>query len=504
MDSIFFLEAEARRLFLRDAGRALGCLYISLWSYIPPPSNCLVCMDAWFHEDDATQPSTTFLSVPQRLFDAYKRSSCSIQDSSVPGIAFRQGLPYFELRESELITSASFQVQQRFYQEAGVKTAVFLGCNGGEAEIGMPTLMTNTKMQMDIRQLFIELIPSDLSMPSSSPSSSLRSVSVGSPDYSPLLLTKPSTTHLADNFRDTATKQATPPYLLSMQAFSQYRQTYFPNKSSEDDAMANAMLAVISSSSSSNSHPPPPMLNQPVGAFRPYNSSLAPRTDPKNTTWQYSQKMIKMAIALSKRINLMKFKSPVIQEQRPTSNQLHHMISERKRREKLNESFLALRNLLPPGSKKDKASVLAYTKDYLNTLKAEISELQQKNEILEKKLLFTDVTPENADDSNEKFKVQITRLSESTSQGQRITLSIDVREECNIIVFVLRVLECLKSMSFITLVSINASTLPSHLHLFSRVTLTLQVEASDWDEASFKETVTRVVAETVARPETES
>jgi hypothetical protein len=35
----------------------------------------------------------------------------------------------------------------------------------------------------------------------------------------------------------------------------------------------------------------------------------------------------------------------------PTSSQLHHMISERRRRERLNESFETLRALLPPGSK---------------------------------------------------------------------------------------------------------------------------------------------------------
>jgi hypothetical protein len=34
-----------------------------------------------------------------------------------------------------------------------------------------------------------------------------------------------------------------------------------------------------------------------------------------------------------------------------SGNQLQHMISERKRREKLNDSFHALRTVLPPGSK---------------------------------------------------------------------------------------------------------------------------------------------------------
>ncbi|KAJ0964490.1 hypothetical protein J5N97_025628 [Dioscorea zingiberensis] len=326
MDSIFFLDAEARRCFLRDAGRALGCLYICLWSYIPLQPNCLACMDAWFHEDDASQPSTSTLSVPHRLFDTYKRSLCTIQDSCVPGLAFKQGLPYFEVSGSELISSASLQVQQQFYQEAGVKIS----------------------MQMDIRRLFSEFIPPDHNRPSSS-----SSLSVGSPEYSSLLLNKPSTCYLADSFRETASEQASTPsqHRLSIPAFNQYGHARFPSSASDDAEMAKAMLAVISSPSSSSSpHPPvpPPMSYQPIGAFRPYKSSLAPRFDPKSTT-RHSQKMIKMAIALSKRINLINFKTQA-QEQRPPGN-LHHMISERKRREKLNESFNALRALLPPGSK---------------------------------------------------------------------------------------------------------------------------------------------------------
>ena len=37
--------------------------------------------------------------------------------------------------------------------------------------------------------------------------------------------------------------------------------------------------------------------------------------------------------------------------QPPSVNQLQHMFSERKRREKLNDSFHALKAVLPPGSK---------------------------------------------------------------------------------------------------------------------------------------------------------
>jgi hypothetical protein len=43
--------------------------------------------------------------------------------------------------------------------------------------------------------------------------------------------------------------------------------------------------------------------------------------------------------------------SRVQQPESGNSGQLYHMMSERKRREKLNDSFLALRSLLPPCSK---------------------------------------------------------------------------------------------------------------------------------------------------------
>ncbi|EEC68185.1 hypothetical protein OsI_36141 [Oryza sativa Indica Group] len=59
--------------------------------------------------------------------------------------------------------------------------------------------------------------------------------------------------------------------------------------------------------------------------------------------------------------------------------QLQHVLSERKRREKLNDSFKALRDVLPPATKKDKASVLMRAKDYVNVLKGRIAELEEKN-----------------------------------------------------------------------------------------------------------------------------
>jgi hypothetical protein len=76
--------------------------------------------------------------------------------------------------------------------------------------------------------------------------------------------------------------------------------------------------------------------------------------------------MIKMGISILRRMHMLRFNRErsggtamaqrVPEEEEdpppaPTSSQLNHMISERRRRERLNESFEALRGLLPPGSK---------------------------------------------------------------------------------------------------------------------------------------------------------
>ncbi|EPS64516.1 hypothetical protein M569_10266, partial [Genlisea aurea] len=62
--------------------------------------------------------------------------------------------------------------------------------------------------------------------------------------------------------------------------------------------------------------------------------------------------------------------------------QLHHIISERRRREKLNESFHLLRSLLPSCPKKDKASVLSYTTEYIAALKIQVEEVRRRNQAL--------------------------------------------------------------------------------------------------------------------------
>ncbi|BAS70862.1 Os01g0195967 [Oryza sativa Japonica Group] len=66
-------------------------------------------------------------------------------------------------------------------------------------------------------------------------------------------------------------------------------------------------------------------------------------------------------------------------------------MSERKRREKLNGSFVALQSrpyVLPPGSKLDKtSSILIGAREYVKFLESKLSELEEKNRELEARLV---------------------------------------------------------------------------------------------------------------------
>ncbi|KAK8948076.1 Transcription factor GLABRA 3 [Platanthera guangdongensis] len=59
---------------------------------------------------------------------------------------------------------------------------------------------------------------------------------------------------------------------------------------------------------------------------------------------------------------------------------VNHVLSERRRREKLNEKFLILRSLIPSISKIDKASILTDTIEYLKELERRVEELESCRE----------------------------------------------------------------------------------------------------------------------------
>ncbi|XP_006645600.2 uncharacterized protein LOC102700011 [Oryza brachyantha] len=130
------------------------------------------------------------------------------------------------------------------------------------------------------------------------------------------------------------------------------------------------------------------------GAFKRYARHLGPRRPPNKAP---GQRMFKTAMSVLAKMHVaMTYSRQYYYQQAaaaeaeapepPSGNQLQHMISERKRREKLNDSFVALKAVLPPGSKKDKTSILIRAREYVKSLESKLSELEKKNRELEARL----------------------------------------------------------------------------------------------------------------------
>lgn len=273
----------------------------------------------------------------------------------------------------------------------------------------------------------------------------------------------------------------------------------FPAMKSEDIEITRAISAIFSSDSSSAIASTSDLsqvqnngsLITRQSGFKRYDSTIPPTFEPKRTSC--GQKMIKDSISYLKEINSMKDK-----EEEANGHQLLHIRSERKRREKLNGSFYELRLLLPPSSKKDKASVLCKTKDYLKTLEAQIFKLEQKNQMLEKmNILPTDNKPKQDIQGSIYRDIQIIDSFEPVIGIRRINLKITVSHECDLLELVLHALEYLKEIRVISLVAIDANTDLQHMVLFSWVTLKFDIKASDWDEISFKKGMQRAVDITI-------
>lgn len=449
------------------------------------------------------QPSSSSESLVQSLFNNYSRSVFPIENGHVPGIAFKNSLPYVELDEVELHRLASMQTQMQFYQEARIKMAWFMGCRSGEIELGTSNA-SQIDMEMEMRNLFPENFslqsptaelpqPVDQTRPSSS-SSSLRSLSMDSPDSSSLFFNKnnPSTSYIMETLKDIPIEQAIMKPISTMQAPSRFQSISFPTPQSDDDAMTKAMLAVISSASSSSSSSRQRFPYRKPSAFKNYSLAFSQRNQVR-TNFR-SQFMMKRAFSFFRNLNLMRHQEQIQGINQPTTTQLHHMISERKRREKLNESFQALRSLLPPGAKRDKASVLISATEYLISLKAQVSELSKRNQLLEQQLSQEKQTTEEASgSSSERFSIRVTNEPESSSDEQIIQLRVSLRGNCSTLDLAMRVLEFVKQVDGIILLSMETDTQMTESRVVHRLIMRLKIQQSEWDEAAFREAVRRVV-----------
>ncbi|XP_055823682.1 putative transcription factor bHLH041 isoform X2 [Solanum dulcamara] len=411
-----------------------------------------------------------------------------------------------ELKFADLQSHASNPVQLQFYHEAGIKTTICMGCSIGEIEFGM-TCSPQVNLEMGMRNLFPEyfstrsglphhqtLVSIDQNRPSSSSSFSLDSPG----EYSSLLFNVASTSSYVPE-PPAFPEQTIRPVSATAMPYHQI-QTTFPRVETEDAALTRAYLAVMTSpSSSSSSHqsreninvPTDPHYQNKATAFRRFRLGLGP-----NNIQIRRQNMLRRSITFFRNLNMMRRQEQIQANPRaPTSTQVHHMISERRRREKLNDSFQLLRSLLPPGTKKDKASVLASTTEYLASLKGQLEEVRKKNEMLEAELVKHETKSDGiirSCDGNEKVGVEITNVGESSlSESRVVDLQVSVRGECSVLDLVSHLLQFLKTQNHLTLDSVAANT----RSMLNHITLRITIQGSEWDESAFEEAVKRVVGD---------
>ncbi|XP_062213753.1 putative transcription factor bHLH041 [Phragmites australis] len=260
--------------------------------------------------------------------------------------------------------------------------------------------------------------------------------------------------------------------------------------SDDDAAIMRAMMAVLSSASPSSSESSSPPLF-PDRDTTTVQAAVQPRGDNDG---HLMVKSTSLAVAQETTTSLTSGGRQQQDEVRTAAgsngNQVYHMMSERKRREKLNDSFQMLRSVLPPCSKKDKTTVLINAASYLKTLEAQVSELEEKNTKLERHVPREDGGSSASMAAHRRAKVQI---SKAPSDDQ-VNLTVMVMVECDIVDLVLHVLECLRWMSGISVMSVDADTYSPQVLLKAIASIKLQITDGDcWNEASFHEAMTKAV-----------
>ncbi|XP_028751573.1 putative transcription factor bHLH041 [Neltuma alba] len=283
------------------------------------------------------QASSSLGCVDRRLFGQYRGlefdvtsenslsnylASCFI--SRVPGLAFWNRYSFLELQQSDLLQLAWTDIKRQFFQ-----TAVFIGCGNGEIELGFSCVShvsNDAEIQTDVHVLLVSRRISVQShqveqkiLPSSS--SCLRSLSTGSSD-----------THFSYS--------ALVPEMLLQQE-------------NDHNGVIKAILHVKSSPSSNNNSslvleqdPPNIVIPERVSAFKSYRPSRMGHYKPSLRR----QSLLKRSFELLRGLYFMRTRGNNEQSCH-IGSQFLHVMSERRRREKLNRNFEALKSLLPPETK---------------------------------------------------------------------------------------------------------------------------------------------------------
>uniref|UniRef100_A0A804QS93 BHLH domain-containing protein n=1 Tax=Zea mays TaxID=4577 RepID=A0A804QS93_MAIZE len=233
----------------------------------------------------------------------------------------------------------------------------------------------------------------------------------------------------------------------------------------DEEAMMLAMLAVISSAASTS-----PSSSESSSPLHRAAAAVQPRLHPHGGDDSASHVTVRstsLAVAPERTTSAADAagqqddacKAAAAAAGSNNSSQVYHMLSERKRREKLNGSFHTLRSLLPPCPKKDKTTVLMNAASYVMALEAQVSELEDKNSKLQRYVPCGDggggggATTATA--AHRRARVHISRAA---SDEQQVSLMVMVMVECDIVDLVLHVLERLRWTSGVSVLSVNADT----------------------------------------------
>ena len=124
--------------------------------------------------------------------------------------------------------------------------------------------------------------------------------------------------------------------------------------------------------------------------------------------------------------------------------------------------------------KKDKASILIRARDYVNTLKSRLSELEERNRTLEELMQHQCDDGGDRDDVSDEqidIEVDINRAAAAEETSQEFHLKIVVRSGYDAMDAVLGILECLKELGDIRLATMDTGSRATTLALQMKVSI---------------------------------
>ncbi|KAL5222036.1 hypothetical protein ABZP36_026749 [Zizania latifolia] len=272
----------------------------------------------------------------------------------------------------------------------------------------------------------------------------------------------------------------------------------------DDDAIMRAMMAIISSSSASPSSSgsasasassPMPFgrdsVQQPAGpAMSPPPQQNQPRGGKGHVVVKSSSSLACKRVAFE--ICIMAGQLKCFQDRKAIGRAL---LSNLWSTNWQVEKACSCQGRRPQESQKDKTTVLINAAKYVKTLEMDISELEEKNSKLEKHIDGGGSDAMRARRAQQRAKVQISKQAAATAsqheQQQLVNLTVMVMVECDVVELVLHILECLKWMKEVNVLSVDADTYSPQVLLKAIASIKLQIMGGDWNEASFHEAMTK-------------